>query len=209
MSSIEIIPLAAEHREAIINLLVKSFFHQEPLNEKLEFDLPNEPMLWIEHSIEHSLKDECSFVAIDTATPERKLVGVILNVIVKRNENDDFVTSSEKLNFVFSLLEKVSADHDLWEKYQTDRLFDCHVINIDESQRGQNLSSRLILRSLKKAKELGVKGAMVICSSLFSRKAFIRHGFHVVKEILYDEFGNGRLHDMGVHDRCTLLAKQL
>ena len=211
MSSIEIIPLAAEHRADIVNLLVKSFFLQEPLNATLKFDLPDEPMSWIEHTIAHALDDQCSFVAIDasSSTPEGRVVGVILNGIAKRDDETHFTTPSEKLNFILDLIERISSEHELWQLYQTDRLFECHVINIDESQRGQNLSSRLIARSLDRARELGVRGATVFCSSLFSRKAFLRHGFHLVKEILYADYGKGRLDDMGVHDRCTFLAKQL
>jgi N-acetylglutamate synthase-like GNAT family acetyltransferase len=82
-------------------------------------------------------------------------------------------------------------------------------VNIDENQRGQNLCARLIAVSLDKARQLGITGAYVVCSSLFSRKAFIRQGFQVINELLYAEHGNGRLTDMGVHDRCTLLARQL
>jgi hypothetical protein len=209
-SSTEILPLTSEHRQPTINLIMSSFFIQEPLNAKLHFDIPHEPLAWVDHIFDTALRDQCSFVAIDTTTPHKELVGVILNGISNRTDkSDSFVIPSEKLNFVFSLMNKVSDGHDLFQLYKTDRLFHCDIINIDEKQRGQNLSARLINASLDKARQMGIKGASVVCSSLFSRKAFIRQGFQVINEILYAEHGNGRLTDMGVHDRCSLLARQL
>lgn len=209
-STIEIQPLAAEHRQGVLNLIMGSFFTQEPLNAALKFDIPREPLSWVERTFDDGLRDDCSFVAVDTASPHKNVVGVILNAISNRNAKEEtLVIPSEKLTFIFSLIDKVSKGHDLYELYQTDRLFHCDIINIDESQRGQNLSARLIDTSLDKARQMGVKGAVVVCSSLFSRKAFIRQGFEVRNEILYSEHGNGRLTDMGVHDRCSLLARKL
>lgn len=209
-SSIEIVPLTSEHRQPVINLIMSSFFTQEPLNAKLQFDIPHETLAWVDHVFDGGVRNHCSFVAIDTATPQKEIVGVILNGVSNRTDKaDSFVIPSEKLNFIFSLMDKVSDGHDLFQLYKTDRLFHCDIINIDEKQRGQNLSARLITASLDKARQLGITGASVVCSSLFSRKAFIHHGFQVINEIMYAEHGNGRLSDMGVHDRCTLLARQL
>ena len=210
MTSTEIIPLTSEHRQSVINLIMSSFFTQEPLNSKLQFDIPHEPLAWVDHIFDSGIRDQCSFVAIDTTTPQKEVVGVILNGITNRTDPaETFSIPSEKLNFFFSLIDKVSEGHDLFALYKTDRLFHCDIVNIDEKQRGQNLSARLITASLDKARQLGIKGASVVCSSLFSRKAFIRQGFEVINEVLYSDYGNGRLTDMGVHDRCTLLGRQL
>ena len=209
-SSIEIVPLLSEHRQEVINLIMNSFFLQEPLNAMLKFDIPHEPLTWVEHIFDGSIRDQCSFVAIDIKNLHKNVFGVILNGISNRiHKEETFVIPSEKLSFIFSLIDKVSNGHDLFELCKTDRLFHCNIINVDESQRGQNLSSRLIAASLDKARQLNIKGAFVVCSSFFSKKAFQRHGFQFVNDILYSEHGNGRLTDMGIHDRCTLLARQL
>ena len=56
-----------------------------------------------------ALRDQCSFVAIDTTTPQKEVVGVILNSISNRaHKEETFVIPSEKLNFIFSLMDKVS-----------------------------------------------------------------------------------------------------
>jgi hypothetical protein len=209
-STIEIVPLLPEHRQPVINLLMSSFFLQEPLNACLKFDIPHEPLTWVDETIDGALRDQCSFVAVDTTTPHTEVVGAILNGVSHRSHAvDPTACPSEKLSFIFSLIDKVSQGHDLFELYQTDRLFHCDIINVDEKQRGHNLSVRLITTSLDKARQMGIKGGFVVCSSLFSRKAFMRQGFEVINEILYSEHGNGRLTDMGVHDRCTLLARKL
>jgi len=209
-SDIEIISLLPEHRQSVINLLMSSFFIQEPLNAMLEFDIPHEILTWVDYLVDESLRDQCSFVAIDKNSLYTDVVGVILNGISNRTNNEEIlITESEKLNFIFSLLDKVSMGYDLFELYKTDRLFHCDIINVDENQRRQNLSIRLITASIDKARQLGVKGAFVICSSSFSKKSFERQGFEVINEIFYSEHGNGRLTDMGEHDRCSLLAKQL
>ena len=176
----------------------------------LEFDIPLEPLAWIEHMVDESLQDKCSFVAIDMNTSHSDLVGVILNGKVERDQVDDpFIIQSEKLRFIYSLIDNVSAGHDLFERYRTDRLLHCDVVNVDEKQRGQNLSGRLIAASLDRASQLAIRGAFVVCSSLFSKRAFVSHGFELINEISYADHGHGRLNDMGVHDRMTLLGKQL
>lgn len=208
--TIDIVPLAPKHRQSVINLLMSSFFLQEPLNEMLQFEIPHEPLAWTEHIIDDGLRDQCSFVAVDTTTPQQEVVGVILNGISNRVPAEDNVSiTSEKLKFIFSLIDQVSNGHNLFDLYKTDRLFHCDIINIDEKQRGQNLSSRLIDKSLEKARQSNIKGGFVVCTSLYSRKAFIRHGFQIINELLYSEHGDKRLLNMGIHDRCTLLAREL
>lgn len=209
-SSIEIVPLLPEHRQLVINLLMSSFFLQEPLNEMLKFEIPHEPLSWVDSTIDTALHDQCSFIAIDSSTPCKDIVGVILNSITNRTEPEKPLnTSSDKLRFVFSLIDQVSEGYDLYELYNTDRIFHCDIINVDERIRGHNMGSRLIAKSLDKARQLGVKGAAVVCSSIFSRKAFIKHGFQVINELIYADHGDPRLKNMGFHDRCTLLGRQL
>ncbi|CAF0983344.1 unnamed protein product [Adineta steineri] len=209
-SNIEIIPLLPEHRQSVINLLMSSFFIQEPLNAMLQFDIPQEPLAWADHVVDESLRDQCSFVAIDTQNLHKTIVGVSLNGVSNRtNKEEPFMVESEKLNFIFSLIDKVSDGYDLFDLYNTDRLFHFDIINVDENLRRQNVSGRLISASEDKARQLGIQGAFVVCSSLYSRKAFERRQYEVVNEILYSKYGDERLKHMGEHDRCTLLAKRL
>ena len=104
---------------------------------------------------------------------------------------------------------KLCSGYDLFELYKTDRIFSCDIINIDQKYCGQNLSADLISASLDKARRLGTRAGFVVCSSLFSRKAFIRQGFEVINELEYAKHQYELLTNMGLHDRCTLLARHL
>jgi hypothetical protein len=209
-SDIEIISLLPEHRQSVINLLMSSFFIQEPLNAVLQFDVPHEVLSWADYLVDISLRDQCSFIAIENKSLYQNVVGVVLNGISNRNDNEQpIIVESEKLNFIFSLLDKALNGYNLFDFFQTDRLFHYDIINIEESRRRQNLSAQLIAASENKARQLGIKGAFVICSSLYSKRAFERQGFEVIYELLYSEHGYDRLKDMGEHDRCSLLVKHL
>jgi predicted GNAT family N-acyltransferase len=207
-STIEIRPLAIEHRQHVIDLLMCSFFLEEPINAILQFDIPNEPLPWICHVVEQSLRDQCSFVAIDTQIDRSHIIGVILNGLSHRNHRPmEFQIESDKLKFIFALIDRTTSNIDLFDIYRTDCLFHCNIINVDSSQRGRNISQKLISASMSRASDLNIQAAFVICSNLYSRKAFERIGFNVLNEISYADYE--RLTDMGVHDRCTLLGKRL
>ena len=112
-SSVDIAPLLPEHRQAVIDLLMSSFFIQEPLNARLKLDLPDEPLPKLQHMLDDALRDQCSFVLIDTATPHKEIVGVIINSIKNANQKEEnTITSSEKLNFISSLIDHLCSGYD-------------------------------------------------------------------------------------------------
>ena len=149
-----------------------------PLNAKLQFDIPHEVLAWVDYLVDISLRDQCSFVAIDNRTLHPNIIGVVLNGISNRTNHEELPNiESEKLKFILRLLDEVMVGYDLYDLYQTDRLFHCDIINVDEGQRGQNVSKRLIVASEDKARQLGIKGAYVICTGLFSKRAFEHQGF--------------------------------
>lgn len=209
-ANVEIIPFLPEHRQAVINLLISSFFIEEPINARLQFDIPHEPLAWVDFIVDGSLRDQCSFVAVDTSNAHPALIGVILNGIVNRTHADPVpAIESEKLNLIFSLFDQITAGYDLFERFNTDRLFHFDILNVDGTIRRQNVSGRLIEASEARARQLGIKGAFVVCSGLYSRKAFERRQYQVLNELLYATHEDKRLHNMGEHDRCTLLEKRL
>ena len=209
-SNIDIVPLLSKHRQSVINLLIGSFFIQEPLNAMLQFDIPHEVLTWAEYLVDTSIDQQCSFIAMDNTSIDENIVGVILNGITHRDDQEETIdVQSEKLKFILSLLDQVIVGHNLFDFYGTDRLFRCDIINVDEHRRGQHLSTRLIAASENKARQLGMQGIYVVCSGLFSKRAFQRHGFQVINEIFYSQYNHERLTDMAEHDRCSLLGKRL
>lgn len=207
---IEIVALSSDHRQSTINLLLSSFFIEEPINEKLQFNIPQEILSWAEYLVDTGINEQCSFVAIDQNRSSEYVIGVILNGIAIRNQTQTNPNpNSDKLKFIMRLLDELMVGYDLHELCQTDRLIHCDVINVDSSYRGMNLGQRLIETTDEKAKQLGLKGAFVICTSLFSKVIFERQGYHVLHERSYSDYGKGLLTDMGLHDRYSLLYKKI
>jgi hypothetical protein len=89
-----------------------------------------------------------------------------------------------------------------------DRLLSTMVIGVEQQYRGQRLSEKLIEASVDLAKTcLHIGAAYTETSSLFSKKAFLKQNYEIVSELVYAEYDSQHLSDMGIHDRCSLLAK--
>lgn len=204
-----------QHREKVFELVIETFFRDEPLNQCLAFDLPHEASEFAEVVISTALEDQCSFVAIDNQT--QQIIGVVLNVIKRRypeSKTDKFDRKnfqSEKLRFILGVLEQVHRKFDLFEQLNTDRLLHIVIIAINAEYRGLRLTEKLIHASLERAKlEYHLRGAFSEVTSLYSAKAFHKQGFQVYDELIYINYDQIRLASLAKdHDRCQLLAKQL
>ena len=211
-------PMLAEHHDDIVQLVVQTFFRDEPLNRCLAFDIPTEPMEFTELILSLAAHDQCSFVAIDSST--EKIIGVILNVIKHRRpladrehqeklDRNEF--QSEKLSYILNVLKQLHHRTDLFDEMKTDRLLHVVIVAVDPHYRGLRLTEKLIRASLDRAKnELDVQGAFSEATSLYSSKAFRKQGFHICEEVIYANYDHIRLASLtGDHDRCQLLAKVL
>jgi hypothetical protein len=207
-----------EHREQVFDLVIDTFFRDEPLNKCLAFDIPNEPNQFTELVVSLALEDQCSFVAIDIQT--QKVIGVILNVIKHQlssttiDNHDKFHINnfqSEKLRYILNVLQQVHRNIDLFNELKTDCLLHIVIISIDAHYRGLKLTEKLIHASIERGKNvLNLKGAFSEATSLYSSKAFRNQGFQIYDEIIYTKFDDIRLASLdGEHDRCQLLAKAL
>lgn len=204
-----------QHREKVFELVIETFFRDEPLNQCLAFDLPHEAIEFAEVVISTALEDQCSFVAIDNQT--QQIIGVVLNVIKRRSplsNTDKFDIKnfqSEKLRFILGVLEQVHRNLDLFQQLNTDKLLHIVIIAINAQYRGLRLTEKLIHASLERAKtEFHLQGAFSEVTSLYSAKAFRKQGFQVYDELIYTNYDRIRLASLaGEHDRCQLLAKQL
>jgi ribosomal protein S18 acetylase RimI-like enzyme len=207
-----------EHREQVFDLVIDTFFRDEPLNKCLAFEIPNEPIEFTELVVSLALRDQCSFVAIDIQT--HKVIGVILNIIKHQipsptiDLHDQFNVNnfqSEKLRYILNILQHVHRNIDLFLELKTDRLLHIVVIAIDAHYRGLRLTEKLIHASIEHAKNhLNLHGAFSEATSLYSSKAFRKQGFQIYDEIIYIIYDDIRLASLaGEHDRCQLLAKTL
>ena len=210
---IEFYLMGDEHRDEVSQLVINTFFRDEPLNQHLNFNLPDEPKEFTDLVLSQALEDRCSFVAIDVQT--QKIIGVILNVIKCRSlsssDEDEIEFKSEKLRFILSILKGLHRTIDLFERIKTDRLLHVAVIAIDAYYRGLRLTEKLVRISLERAKkDLHLHAAYSEATSLYSAKAFRKQGFQLYSETIYADYDRNRLADLiGDHDRCQLLAKEL
>lgn len=215
---IELCIMNNEHREQVFDLVVDTFFRDEPLNKCLAFEIPNEPIEFTELVLSLALQDQCSFVAIDVQT--QKVIGVILNIIKDQlpstniDHPDLFNVNnfqSEKLRYIINVLQHVHRNIDLFAELKTNRLLHVVIVAIDAHYRGLRLTEKLIHASIKHAKnELNLHGAFSEATSLYSSKAFRKQGFQIYDEIIYTKYDDIRLASLaGEHDRCQLLGKTL
>jgi ribosomal protein S18 acetylase RimI-like enzyme len=211
---IDICSMTNEHRQQVVDLVINTFFRDEPLNKCLAFDIPDEPIEFTELIVSLTLNDQCSFVAIDMQT--NKVIGVILNVIKHRSSAtsvdrlDENNFQSEKLRYIIDVLKYVHRHVDLFTEMNTDRLLHIVVVAIDAHYRGLRLTEKLIHASIERAKHvLNLTGAFAEATSLYSSKAFRKQDFNIYEEIIYAQYDGIRLAGLnGEHDRCQLLAKK-
>jgi ribosomal protein S18 acetylase RimI-like enzyme len=212
---IDLCIMTNEHREQVFNLVIETFFRDEPLNKCLAFEIPNEPNQFAELVVSLALQDQCSFVAIDIQT--QKVIGVIINVIKHKLSSstiDKFQVNnfqSEKVRYILNVLQYVHRNIDLFNELNTDSLLHIVILAIDAHYRGLRLTEKLIHASIEHAKNnLNLQGAFSEATSLYSSKAFRKQGFQIYDEIIYTKYDDIRLASLvGEHDRCQLLAKKL
>ncbi|CAF3143376.1 unnamed protein product [Rotaria sp. Silwood2] len=203
--------MSKEHRNGVYDLLTNSFFRDEPLFNYVQLDIPNEPSEVANPTIEKALQDKCSYIAIDRS--QQKLVGVSLNVIENVNDQikafDVSQFKSEKVRYVFELVNSAHGHIDLYKTFKTDRLLHMLFLSIDDKYRGFNLGKQLMDLSMELAKSYGIKGAYTEATSIYSAKEVIKMGFQEYNKIIYAEYDKKRLTNLGVHDHCLFLAKSL
>ncbi|CAF3940728.1 unnamed protein product [Rotaria sp. Silwood2] len=200
-----------EHRNEVSSLVIESFFRDEPLNRRLSFDLPKEPAEFTNMAVEKAFQDKCSYVAIDKN--QQKVIGVSLNLIESKNNETNILDSSqfksEKLRYIFKLLEDVHGQIDLFNTFNTDRLLHVLMLSVNGEYRGLNLTRQLIDLSIKQAKAYGIKGAFSETTGYYSSRVMLKMGFQIYNEIIYDKYDQKRLSNLGIHDRCLLIARPL
>ena len=65
--------------------------------------------------------------------------------------------SDEKFKTIFGLLYKVNEKIDLFSKYNTDDLFECRILSVDDRFRGKGLANMLVEASLETARNFNFK----------------------------------------------------
>lgn len=195
-----------EDRDLALSLLVKSFFHDEPLAKYLQL---GEPIDFAKTIINDAINDRCSFVAYDIQT--NQLIGLSLNEIRYQNDTHNINESNEKLSYILHLLEQMHKDVNLFDRLMTNTLLHIFIINVDKNFRGHGLASSLISASIEHAKNIDIGGAYAEATNIYSFKSFLQQGFQVYYQLNYAQYDQTRLADLTDKncDQCQLVARAL
>ncbi|CAF3340486.1 unnamed protein product [Rotaria socialis] len=78
--------MTVKHVNDVRQWLMNSFLIDEPLNQRLQFDLSGKPQDFMDYTTQQAVRGRCSFVTIDSVT--NKTVDFILNELQSRNGVD-------------------------------------------------------------------------------------------------------------------------
>ncbi|CAF1341963.1 unnamed protein product [Rotaria magnacalcarata] len=198
--------MCEEDRIHVLNLLVSSFFRDEPLAKCLQV---KEPIDFANNVISDALNDQCSFVAYDLQT--NRLAGVCLNEVKYKTDTNIIHESNEKIYFILHLLDHMHKDINLFDHLLTNSLLHIFIINVDNNYRGNGLASSLIAASIQHAKTFNIGGAYAEATNTYSLNSFTRQGFQIYHQLNYVEYDQVRLADLTDknNDECQLVARIL
>ena len=193
--------MCEKDRNNVLNLLLNSFFEEEPLAKHLQL---NKPIQFAENLFNDALKDQCSFVVYDIQTNE--LIGISLNEIQTENNNEEIINhTNEKIYFILHFLNSMHSNINLFHQFQTNSLLHIFIINIEKKSRGYGLGSQLISASIEQAKKMNIKGVYAEATSIYSFNSFQRQGFEVYHQVNYKDYDPIRLANL--NDQCQLVAR--
>ena len=133
-SKYEIRPMDANDYDQVLTLLSNSFFRDEPLVKCLQ---ATETLQFAKNVIDHCMKEQCSFVACDSET--NQIVGACLNEICHKSVRDEEVKEpEEKLRFILQIF--AHMHNNVFERFNSDKLFHIFVLSVDKTARGHALA---------------------------------------------------------------------
>jgi len=189
-------------REKVLNLLLNSFFQDEPLAKHLEL---GKPIDFAESIFNDALKDQCSFVVYDNQTKE--LIGICINEIQYENDQHIINETNENILFILQFLNNMHENKNLFHQFQTNILLHVFIINIEKNYRGYGLGSQLISTTIEHAKKMNIKGLYAEATNIYSLNCFKQQGFQVYHQVNYIDYDPIRLANL--NDQCQLVARCL
>ncbi|CAD6208931.1 GSCOCG00010745001-RA-CDS [Cotesia congregata] len=173
----------------VIEHLRFNFFADEPLNRGVDLCQKGDSHLELENHCLATLKQGYSRMLV---TEDGTIAGLALNGVTKKGDREEAVRrleelDDEKFKIIFGLLYKVSEKVDLFEKYNTEELFECRILSVDEEFRGRGLANVLMADTVDVAKRAGFKVIKADATGIYSQKVFEKHGFKTEAEIFYTD----------------------
>ncbi|KAM3960216.1 arylalkylamine N-acetyltransferase 1 [Aphomia sociella] len=185
--------IGEEDVQDVMNLLQKTFYIDEPLNETVELCSTGTSCPELDEYCTHSLLEGLSFKAIDG---EGNIIGVLINGIcpIKEDDNGNDLLSQalrcknpkfQKILHILALREEGSR---LWEKYpQEQHLVEVKVAATDLNWRKRGVMNTLLRETEKAIVQKGINLLRMDTSSAYSAMSAERLGFTCVYQALYSE----------------------
>ncbi len=160
--------------------------------------------------IRETLNSPCSLTVREQNTG--RLVAVIFNKIERPTvEQRDYPR-----RFLFSILQALTSDHDLFTLYNTDKVFEIAVVAVSTDYGRKGLATKLMEFSIQIAIEIGAGVVKVEAVSEHSAQIASKLDFTVLKSIDYATFeydgikplaGNDEM--LSEHPTARLMARRL
>ncbi|XP_011299206.1 uncharacterized protein [Fopius arisanus] len=204
------VPVPHDRFNEVIEHLRFNFFADEPLNYGVRLCQKGEPHRELENHCLSTLKQGHSRMLV---TDDGTIAGLALNGTTKSGEREEAVRrladlDDQKFKTIFGLLYQVNDKVDLFKKYNTDELFECRILSIDEEFRGRGLANILMSDSVEVARKMGFKVMKADATSVYSQKVFEKHGFNTEAEIPYSEMDEN-IRPPSPHRALKLMVKVL
>lgn len=186
---------------------MNSFFPDEPLAKCLQLGEPHD---FTEQVVTDAIRDQCSFVALNTATNE--LVGFCLNEIRGKNDvKDSTYQFGENVNYILRLLDRMHDKIDLFKELNAEVLLHIFMVNVNKTHRCNGLASQLILASMNYVKSNHIGGIYAEATGIRSIRCFKQLGLRTFYHMNYVEYDPRRLAGMAdiSEERCELVAMKV
>ncbi|KAB0799471.1 hypothetical protein PPYR_07351 [Photinus pyralis] len=185
----EIRIVTEEDTEAVLELLKKNFFLDEPLNDYVKLiEFKDSTCEELEQFCKEKIHEKNSVMAI---TPSGQILGVSLNGTLEEDYGDVEQCQNPKFKKILKLLNHCAKIFQpiFNERFpKSSKVLNIRVLSSDSAWRGQGIAGALIKRSRQIAQEQGYDLIRVDCSSHFSARAVSKLGYELVYELKYEDY---------------------
>uniref|UniRef100_A0A224XPE4 aralkylamine N-acetyltransferase n=1 Tax=Panstrongylus lignarius TaxID=156445 RepID=A0A224XPE4_9HEMI len=163
-----------EDAKEVYDLLVRSFFKDEPLS------CDTAPPKFEDILALKALSQGYSLKAVDN---QGNIVGVGINIDSSKFQIFNEVPSTEKLKKIFALMDHVDQHTN-----KPPGLLDIHIMTVDSAWRKKGVGNEFCDQTEKLAKENGFCGVYALCTGAYSRMIAESRGFKCIYSLSYKDY---------------------
>ncbi|NP_001296534.1 dopamine N-acetyltransferase-like isoform X2 [Bombyx mori] len=187
-----VLPITANDEEEIMDLLKRTFFIDEPLNEAVGL-YDSGSCLEVEEYCRDSLLKGLSFKAVE---PKGKIIGTMINGICPLEDEDEensllnqaLRCPNPKFQRILHILARREEGAKLAEKFPSDKVFvDIKVAATDPHWRRRGVMNELLRETENITKQRGIRILRMDTSSAYSAMSAERLGFNCIYKAAYKD----------------------